>query len=138
MAEWVKVANTGGEMALVGDKYLFPGERREVLREYFERARGRYPQVVEVKVEAVSIPEEKANPQPFTGLTFVLAGNFDIGRDTLADGIRDLGGTVTTELTAGVSYLVAGVSPGKKAAQAEKLGVPVITEAELQQMGKAG
>lgn len=137
MTEWVKVANTG-EMALVGDKYLFPGERREVLREHFERARGRYPQVVEVKVEAVSISEEKANPQPFTGLTFVLAGNFDIGRDALADGIRALGGTVTTELTNGVSYLVAGGSPGKKLGQAEKLGIPVITEQELARMGGAG
>ncbi|MCL4295676.1 MAG: hypothetical protein KJ077_08110 [Anaerolineae bacterium] len=145
MAEWVKVANTGSELALVGDKYLFPGERREVLREHFEAAKERYPQVVElggaeVKAKAEEDPfaKEKAAiaAQPFAGQAFVLAGSFEVGRTVLVEGIQLLGGTVETELTGQVHYLVAGASPGRKVGQAEKLGVPVITEQELQRMGE--
>lgn len=145
MAEWVKVANTGSELALVGDKYLFPGERREVLREHFEAARERYAQVVELggvkaKAEADPFAEEKAAiaAQPFAGQTFVLAGSFEAGRTVLVGGIEALGGTVATELSEGVHYLVAGANPGKKVGQAEKLGIRVVTETELQRMGEGG
>lgn len=145
MAEWVKVANVGSELALVGDKYLFAGERREVLREHFEAARERYAQVVELggvkaKAEADPFAEEKAAiaAQPFAGQTFVLAGSFDVGRTVLVEGIQLLGGTVETELTGQVHYLVIGANPGRKVDQARKLGVAVITEQELQRMGEGG
>lgn len=137
MAEWVKVANMGSELALVGDKYLFPGERREVLREHFETAKGRYPQVVELGgVEAEAKAKEDIKAQPFAGQTFVLAGSFEMGRAALVEGIETLGGMVATELGDGVHYLVVGANPGKKTIQAGKLGVMVITEEELQRMGE--
>lgn len=54
MAEWVVVRNTGTDLALVGERYLLPGEQNTVLKAHYEAARERYPAVVlvEAKIEA--------------------------------------------------------------------------------------
>jgi DNA ligase (NAD+) len=52
-------------------------------------------------------------------------------RDEAKDLIQKNGGKVSDSISAKTDYLVAGEKAGSKLAKAEKLGVKVISEAEL-------
>ena len=45
--------------------------------------------------------------------------------------VEENGGKVTGSVSKKTSYVVAGDSPGSKVEKAQKIGVPVISEAEL-------
>jgi DNA ligase (NAD+) len=66
------------------------------------------------------------------GKTFVLTGSLSQPRDIIVAKIEQLGGRVTNSLSNKVSYLVVGDSPGSKLAKANELGIPVITELQLE------
>lgn len=69
---------------------------------------------------------------PLDGLTFVITGTLpSLSREQAAAKIRAAGGKVTASVSKKTSYVVAGEAPGSKLEKAEKLGVPVIDEAEL-------
>jgi DNA ligase (NAD+) len=62
----------------------------------------------------------------------VVSGVFTRSRDEIKNLIEINGGKNTGSVSGKTSYLVAGDSMGpEKRAKAEKLGVPIITEAEL-------
>lgn len=67
-----------------------------------------------------------------SGLTFVLTGSFTSMTRREAEGrIVASGGKVSGSVSKRTSYVVAGDEPGSKLADAEKLGVKVISEGEL-------
>lgn len=68
------------------------------------------------------------------GKTFVITGSLSQPRDTVVAKIEQSGGKVTNSLSSKVSYLVAGDNPGSKLAKANELGIPVITELELEEL----
>ncbi|HPO31056.1 MAG TPA: NAD-dependent DNA ligase LigA, partial [Candidatus Hydrogenedentes bacterium] len=72
-------------------------------------------------------------PGPLAGKVFVITGTLGMGpREAVHERIRSLGGLTTDAVTRRTSYLVVGADPGlAKVTKAEKLGVPVITEADL-------
>jgi DNA ligase (NAD+) len=73
-----------------------------------------------------------AKSDKLAGKTFVVSGVFSISRDEIKNLIEINGGKNTGSVSGKTSYLVAGDSMGpEKRAKAEKLGVPIITEAEL-------
>ena len=66
------------------------------------------------------------------GLTFVLTGKLEtMTRPQAKKLIEVAGGNVTGSVSSKTDYLVAGESPGSKLAQAQRLGVDVLAEAEL-------
>ena len=68
----------------------------------------------------------------FTGKTFVITGTLPtLKRDEAKDLILSHGGKVSDSINAKTNYLLAGEKAGSKLAKAEKLGVKVISEAEL-------
>ena len=72
------------------------------------------------------------------GKTFVLSGVFkNYERDELKDVILKNGGKVLSAVSGKLDYLVAGenMGPAKKE-KAEKLGVTIISEVELEKMLK--
>ncbi len=71
---------------------------------------------------------------PLAGLTFVLTGTLSIERDAMKERIESLGGKVSGSVSAKTSYVLAGEGGGSKRDKAEKLGVPVIDEEELERM----
>jgi len=77
--------------------------------------------------------EADERPQPLADKTFVLTGGLSaMTREAAAERIRALGGAATGSVSRNTTYLVVGAEPGsKKVSQAEKLGVPMIGEAEL-------
>ena len=69
---------------------------------------------------------------PLAGKVFVLTGTLaEMTRNEAKSKIEDAGGKVTSSVSAKTDYVVAGESPGGKIAQAEKHGVKIIGESEL-------
>ena len=70
--------------------------------------------------------------QAFVDKTFVITGTLPtLKRDEAKDLILSHGGKVSDSISAKTDYLLAGEKAGSKLAKAEKLGVKVISEAEL-------
>jgi len=69
---------------------------------------------------------------PWHGLTFVVTGTLEAMTRREAEGrIKSLGGAATSSVTRKTSYLVAGESAGSKLDTANRLGTPVLSEAEF-------
>ncbi len=69
---------------------------------------------------------------PFAGKTFVLTGTLPhLKREEAAAKIEALGGKVSGSVSKHTSFVVAGEEAGSKLEKAQKLGVPVIDEAEF-------
>ena len=66
------------------------------------------------------------------GLSFVLTGSLSEPRDRVKGRLEALGARVASSVSSKTDYLVAGDAPGSKLAKAERLGVKIISERELQ------
>jgi len=74
----------------------------------------------------------RAQAGPLAGKTFVLTGTLpSLKREDASAKIEALGGKVTGSVSKRTDYLVAGEEAGSKLDKAQKLGVRIITEAEL-------
>lgn len=70
-----------------------------------------------------------------SGKSFVLTGTLEnMSRDEAKDLIRKLGGSVSSSVSAKTSFVVVGESPGSKAAEATRLGVKILSEADFQKL----
>ena len=86
----------------------------------------------EVGVTMESEQAEETVEQVLDGLRFVVTGRLErFSRSEITGRIKDLGGAVSGSVSKKTDYLVAGEDAGSKLADAEKLGVTVITEDDL-------
>jgi DNA ligase (NAD+) len=73
--------------------------------------------------------------QTLIGKVFVLTGTLPhLTRDEARERISVAGGRVTSSVSRKTDYVVAGKDPGSKYAQAQRLGIPIIGEAELDKL----
>lgn len=71
-------------------------------------------------------------PRPFEGARFVLTGKLaSVTREEAEAFLREAGGQIGQSVTRKTSYVIAGENPGQKLADARRLGVPEVGEAEL-------
>jgi len=83
----------------------------------------------------MSQPQVKTSNQPLQGLTFVITGTLPaLSRSEAKALIESHGGKVTGSVSGGTDYLLLGENPGSKLDQAQKRGVPTISEEDLQQL----
>lgn len=74
-------------------------------------------------------------PQPLAGRTYVLTGSLEgMTREQATARLEALGAKVTGSVSGKTTAVIAGDSPGSKVSRAEKLGVPVLDEAALQEL----
>jgi DNA ligase (NAD+) len=72
---------------------------------------------------------------PFAGKTFVLTGTLQtMGRNEAQEKIRQLGGNVSSSVSKKTHYVVAGPGAGSKLEDAQRHGVPVLTEEQFATM----
>ena len=82
---------------------------------------------LEIKSEPSAVGE-----QHLTGKSFVFTGTLnDFSRSVAEDLVRQAGGSVVSTVSRKTSYVVVGADPGSKAAEAKKLGVTILNEAEF-------
>ena len=107
------------------------------VRQFFDEPRNqklieRLRQAGLTMVGETAEPVEVAQGSTLAGKTFVLTGTLESqSRDEAKRAIEALGGKVTSSVSKKTGYVVAGAKPGSKAAKAQALGVPILTEAEL-------
>ena len=71
----------------------------------------------------------------FAGKTFVLTGTLEtMGRNEAQEKIRSLGGNVSGSVSKKTHYVVAGPGAGSKLEDAQRHGVPVLTEEQFAAM----
>ncbi len=79
--------------------------------------------------------EESKTDGRFAGLTFVVTGTLpSMGRKEATELIELYGGKVSGSVSKKTSYLVASENAGSKLTKANELGVPVISQQQLQDM----
>lgn len=89
-----------------------------------------------VKMEA-ALPGGEQIARVFDGKQFVLTGTLPtLKRDEAKAWIEARGGRVTSSVTKKTDYVVAGEEAGSKLEKARELGIPVIDEAALLELGK--
>ncbi len=72
---------------------------------------------------------------PLAGQAFVLTGTLSgLTRDAASELIERRGGRVTESVSRKTDYVVVGDAPGSKAAQAARLGVPMLDERAFREM----
>ncbi len=102
--------------------------------EFFSLADNR--RVVEKLIEYGLDPKwqrGEAGEGPLAGLVFCITGTLSRPRQEVAARIQAAGGKVTNSVSRRTSYLVVGQDPGStKLRKADQLGVPKITEQELE------
>jgi DNA ligase (NAD+) len=73
--------------------------------------------------------------EALSGKTFIISGTFERSRDELKDIIEQNGGKILSSISAKLNYLVAGDNMGPaKLEKAQKLNIPIISDAELMEM----
>ncbi|HZJ39897.1 MAG TPA: BRCT domain-containing protein, partial [Demequina sp.] len=71
--------------------------------------------------------------QTLAGLTIVATGSLEnFTRDGVKDAIISHGGKAASSVSKATDYVVVGANAGSKAAKAESLGVPTLTEAQFE------
>ncbi len=80
-----------------------------------------------------------SEPQPLSGLTFVITGTLPtLSREEAKALIEQHGGKVTGSVSNNTNYLLAGENAGGKLNKAQQLGIPILDEEALRRMIQHG
>ena len=83
--------------------------------------------------------EEDRAPQTLEGLTIVATGTLEgFTRDEIKEAILSRGGKAAGSVSKKTDYVVVGENAGSKAAKAEELGRPILTEAQFVRLLEGG
>lgn len=89
------------------------------------------------KIQKMEKPALEGAAAKFAGKTFVLTGTLSsMSRDEAKAIIKKLGGKASSAVSSATSFVLAGENPGSKLDEAQKLGVPVLSEEQFLKMAK--
>ena len=109
-------------------------DRAVLIAEWFSDAenRGLVSELRELGIQMEGERDERPAEGPLTGQQYVITGTLeDFKREEAKAALETLGAKVSESVSKKTSGVIVGESPGSKAEKAEKLGVPVLTEADL-------
>jgi DNA ligase (NAD+) len=88
-----------------------------------------------LQLEAPQDRTQQPTPQPLQGKTFVITGSLPTLKRSEAKAlIETAGGKVTGSVSSNTDYVVVGEEAGSKLDKAKELGIPQLSEAQLQAM----
>lgn len=99
---------------------------------------GKNSREVDHLAEIISITSVKAiSSSRLAGKTVVVTGALEtMSRDEAEESVRQAGGKASQSVSKKTSYVLVGRDPGSKAAQAQRFGVPIISEREFKELIK--
>lgn len=108
------------------------------IHDYFHKYGGKEI-IAELRELGLTMKPERTRsrdtPQPLAGKTLVATGKLDhYSRDGIKDRIKAAGGRASSSVSKKTDYVVVGENAGSKADDAQRLGVPMISEAEFRKM----
>ena len=107
----------------------------ESIREFFGEKHNKKELCKLKQHKLVMTEENKAGGGSLSGKQFVLTGTLEnMTRDEAKRKIVEAGGRVTSSVSAKTDYVLAGTDPGSKLTKAQKLGIPILSEKELQML----
>jgi DNA ligase (NAD+) len=119
--ELLKIRDVGGVVAKSIVTWFAQENNRELIRRLREAG-------VNTKAHQVAA---RTGGTKLAGKTFVLTGTLSEPREDVKERIIAAGGKVAGSVSKKTSVVVAGENAGSKLAEAERLGIPVWTEAQL-------
>ena len=143
---WVTARNLAGHFGAV-DKLLDASQeeiqevdgigpdRAESIAQWFsdEQNRTLVAELRELGLRFEVGDEEKPIEGPLSGTAYVITGTLDsFTREEAKAALEALGAKVSDTVSKKTTGVIVGESPGSKAAKAEKAGVPILSEADLQ------
>ena len=78
-------------------------------------------------------PKQSEN-LPFKNQTFVFTGTISMPRDEAKARVQELGGKVSGSVSSKTTYVIAGVDPGSKYTNAQKLNIPILDEESFKKL----
>jgi DNA ligase (NAD+) len=113
-------------------------ERAEAIAEWFadeDNARLVTELRNEIGLNFESGEEDRPVEGPLTGRQYVITGTLEsMSREEARAALEELGAKVSDNVSKKTTGVFVGESPGSKVAKAEKAGVPLLDEAELQKL----
>jgi DNA ligase (NAD+) len=109
-------------------------DRAELIAEWFADADNRVllDELRALGLQLAADPSERPAGGRLTGTQYVITGTLEAWpREQAKAALESLGAKVTDSVSKKTTGVIVGESPGSKAAKAEKLGVPVLSEADL-------
>lgn len=91
---------------------------------------------IEKLLKYIKITEVKLSSSKLSGKSFCVTGTLSQPRDSIHAIIESNGGKVSSSVSSKLSYLICGEEAGSKKEKAEKLGITVISEHDLEKMLK--
>ncbi len=118
-ADLMKVKGVGQILAKSVDRWFNNAANKELMKRLEKH----------LKIERV---EPQTTSGKLSGQTVVVTGTLPTySREAAKAAVKKAGGTVAGMVSSKTSFVLAGKDPGSKLANAKKLGIPVITEAEF-------
>jgi len=114
-------------------------DRAESIAEWFadEQNRTLVQELQELGLTFEAREAERRVEGPLSGTQYVLTGTLEgFTREGAAAALASLGAKVSDNVSKKTTGVIVGENPGSKAAKAEKVGVPVLSEADLQELVK--
>jgi DNA ligase (NAD+) len=110
-------------------------DRAESIAEWFsdEQNRALVRELRDLGLRFEAGVDERPKEGPLTGQTYVITGTLEsMSRETAGAGLEELGAKVTNSVSAKTTGLVVGEEPGNsKLGKAQKVGTPILSEADL-------
>ena len=116
-------------------------DRAELIAEWFADADNLalVAELRELGLQLATAEDDRPPEGPLTGDQYVITGTLENWtREEAKSALAALGAKVSDSVSKKTTGVVVGESPGSKAQKAEKLGVPILSEADLAELLQAG
>ncbi len=90
--------------------------------------------LLEMGINGKSLFSDIKENENFSNKTFVITGTLSRARDEIKEAIESLGGKTTDSVSKKTSVLIVGENPGSKYEKAQKLGIAIWNEDQLNKM----
>jgi DNA ligase (NAD+) len=116
-------------------------DRAELIAEWFadDQNRALVEELRALGLQLEAGAEDRPKEGPLTGQTYVITGTLEArSRDEAKRALEELGAKVTDSVSKKTTGVIVGESPGSKLQKAQRAGVPILSEPDLERLLAGG